>query len=268
VIQEGKQSLWVYDLKRETWNRLTSEDDPELLPTWTPDGEFIAFRAGNGLAWTRSDGSGKVELLAAVKRDSTPWSFSPDGKWLAFSLIDPRTGRDLWIVPMDRTPNGLRPGQPQPLLQDPGSQVHPALSPDGRWVAYMSDESGHYEIFVIPFSPQGPAGGGKWQVSNGGGRNPIWSRNGRELFYEGPENEVHVAAYTVKGNSFVVEKPRVWSETRLADPGNRYRGFDVSADGKRVLGLLDADDAKPETHLRVLLNVDSELRRRISMGGK
>ena len=72
VIQEGKQSLWVYDLRRETWNRLTSEDGPELLPTWTPDGEFLAFRSGNTLAWTRSDGSGKVERLAGVSRKCWP----------------------------------------------------------------------------------------------------------------------------------------------------------------------------------------------------
>ncbi|PYT24456.1 MAG: hypothetical protein DMG57_28485 [Acidobacteria bacterium] len=119
VIQDGKQGLWVYDLKRETWNRLTSEDEPEWLPTWTPDGEFIAFRSGNTLAWTRSDGSGKVERLAGVSRNAGPYSFSADGNWLAFWPLQPDS--DLWIVPVSRTSGVLRLGQPQPLLQQAGS---------------------------------------------------------------------------------------------------------------------------------------------------
>jgi len=259
VIQEGKQSLWVYDLKRETWNRLTSEEEPEWLPTWTPDGEFIAFRSGNTLAWTQSDGSGKVERLAGVSRNAGPWSFSADGKWLAFWPLQP--GSDLWIVPVERTPVSLRLGQPQPLLQQAGSKGAPAMSPDGRWLAYSSAASGRFEVYVMPFLPQGKASGHKWLVSNGGGLGPIWSRNGRELFYRGLDSRVQVAAYTVKGDSFVAGKPRFWSEKQMADIG-LSPSFDVAPDGKRVLALVAAGDAKPETILRVLLNVDSELRRR------
>jgi len=98
-------------------------------------------------------------------------------------------------------------------------------------------------------------------VSNGGGLGPIWSRNGRELFYRGLDSRVQVAAYTVKGDSFVAGKPRFWSEKQMADIG-LSPSFDVAPDGKRVLALVAAGDAKPETILRVLLNVDSELRRR------
>jgi serine/threonine-protein kinase len=259
VIQEGKQNLWVYDLKRETWNRLTSENDPEWLPTWTPDGEFLAFRSGNTLAWTRSDGSGKVERLANVSPNAGPWSFSPDGKWLAFWPLQP--GSDLWTVPVERTPGVLRLGQPQPLLQQAGSKGAPAISPDGRWVAYTSSASGRFEIYVMPFSPQSRATGRKWLVSNGGGHGPVWSRNGRELFYPGPDRRVHVAPYTIKGDSFVPEKPRLWSEKQLADTGP-LPAIEVAPDGKRVLALFASEDAKPETTLRLLLNVDSELRRR------
>ncbi len=259
VIQEGKQSLWVYDLKRETWNRLTSEDEPEWLPTWTPDGEFIAFRSGNTLAWTQSDGSGKVERLSGVSRNAGPWSFSTDGKWLAFWPLQP--GSDLWIVPAERTPGVLRLGQPQLLLQQAGSKGAPAISPDGRWLAYSSAASGRFEVYVMPFLPQGKASGHKWLVSNRGGWSPIWSRNGRELFYGGLDGRVQVAAYTVTGDSFVAEKARFWSEKQMADVG-LSSSFDVAPDGKRVLALVAAGDAKPETILRVLLNVDSELRRR------
>jgi Tol biopolymer transport system component/DNA-binding winged helix-turn-helix (wHTH) protein len=259
VIQEGKQSLWVYDLRRETWNRLTSEDDPEFLPTWTPDGEFLAFRSGNTLAWTQSDGSGKVERLAGVSPNAGPWSFSTDGKWLAFWPLQP--GSDLWTVPIERTPGVLRFGQPQPLLQQPGSKGAPAISPDSRWLAYTSDASGRFEIYVMPFSPQKTETGRKWLVSNGGGIGPIWSRNGRELFYMGADRRVHVAAYTVKGDSFVADKPRFWSDKQVADLSS-FPGFDVAPDGKRVLALFASEDPKPETILHLLLNLDTELRHR------
>jgi serine/threonine-protein kinase len=112
-----------------------------------------------------------------------------------------------------------------------------------------------------PFSPQKTAPGRKWLVSNEGGRSPVWSRNGRELFYGGLDSRVHVAEYAVKGDSFVAEKPRFWSERKVADSGSFF-GFDVAPDGKRVLALFPAEDAKPETILHVLLNVDGELRRR------
>jgi serine/threonine-protein kinase len=265
VIQEGKQSIWVYDLNRQSRYRLTSDDDPELLPTWTPDSEFIAFRSGNSLAWTQSDGSGKVERLAGVSRNAGPWSFSADGKWLAFWPLQP--GSDLWIVPAERAPGVLRMGEPHPLLQQAGSKGAPAISPDGQWVAYSSALSDGFEVFVMPFSPQGKGAGRKWLVSSGGGHSPVWSRNGQDLFYEGRDQQVHAAAYTVKGDSFVAEKPRHWSEKQMAEIGF-FSGFDVAPDGKRVLALLAAGETKPETILHMLLNVDSELRRRAPARGK
>jgi hypothetical protein len=112
---------------------------------------------------------------------------------------------------------------------------------------------------VMPFSPRAPVVGGKRQVSNEGGLGPSWSRNGRELFYQSLGGRVQVATYAVKGDSFQAERPRFWSEKKILD-------FDVAPDGKRVLALLDADDAKPETHLRLLLNVGDELRRRAAAG--
>ena len=252
VIQEGRQNVWVYDIARQTWIRVT-EGDLEWLPVWTPDGEFLAFRSGNSLAWTRSDGSGPVERLAGVSPNSGPWSFSADGKWLAFWPLQP--GSDLWTVPVERTPGVLRLGRPQILLERAGSKGAPSISPDGRWVAYTSNESGRFEIYVMPFSPEGTARSRKWPVSNEGGWAPIFSRNGRDLFYQSFDRRVHVAAYSAKGDSFVGEKSRAWSATPLGD-----MGYDVAPDGNRVLGLF-AEDTKPETLLHVMLNVDGELRR-------
>ncbi len=265
ALQEGKQNIWIYDLARETFTRLTSDAGPDNLPTWTPDGEFLAFRSGDKLAWTRSDGSGNVERLAGVSPNAGPYSFSPDGKWLAFWPLQP--GSDLWIAPVERPPGALRLGRPQVLLRQPGSKGAPAISPDGRWLAYTSDESGRFEIYVIPFSPPGnPAGGGKWPVSNGGGWAPLWSSKGRQLFYQKSGGRVEMADYTVKNGSFVAGKPGSWSDKLLAEKG-LFHGYDVASDGLRILALVAADETKPQAHLRVLLNVDEELRRRTSKSG-
>jgi Tol biopolymer transport system component/DNA-binding winged helix-turn-helix (wHTH) protein len=259
VISAGKQSLWVCNLSRETWTRVTSEDDRELLPTWTPDGEYLAFRSGDALAWTQSDGSGKVQRLAGVSRNVGPWSFSADGKWLAFWPLQP--GSDLWTVPVERTRGVLRLGQPQPLLQQAGSKGAPAISPDDRWLAYASDASGRFEIYVMPFSPRGRMTDGRWPVSNGGGHSPVWSHDGRHLFYESLDHRIEAVAYTAAGDSFAAEKPRFWSQKQMAEVGF-FPAFDVAPDGKRVLALVASEDTKPETILRVALNVDSELGRR------
>jgi Tol biopolymer transport system component/DNA-binding winged helix-turn-helix (wHTH) protein len=262
VIQDGKPDLWVYDLSQETWNRLTSDGNRVMMPTWTRDGEYLAFRSGNHLAWIRSDGSSKVDYLAGVSPNAGPSSFSTDGKWLAFWPLQDNS--DLWIVPVERTPGSLRLGQPQPLLQQAGSKGAPAISPDGRWVAYTSSESGRFEIYVMPLSPQGRAVGRKVPVSDGGGTGPMWSRNG-ELFYQSLDRRIQVAAYTVRGDKFVAEKARQWSETRLVDMGF-YRSFDVAADGKRVLALLPAEEPRAATLVRVVFNVDAELHRRARHG--
>lgn len=268
-IQDGKQHIWIHDLGRQSRYRLTSDDEPEWLPAWTPDGEFIAFHSGNTLAWTQSDGSGKVERLAGVNAgvnaNAGPWSFSNDGKWLAFWPLQPLS--DLWIVPVERTRGVLQMREPHPLLQQAGSKGAPALSPDGRWVAYSSSLGDGFEIFVMPLLAQMRATGRKWMVSSGGGHSPIWSRNGRQLFYEDFDRRVRVADCSVKGDSFVVEKPRLWCGKQLADIGFSP-SYDVAPDSKRVLALLPAAETKPETIMHVLLNVDSELRRRAPAHGK
>jgi eukaryotic-like serine/threonine-protein kinase len=152
-------------------------------------------------------------------------------------------------------------GQPQLLLQQAGSKGAPRISPDGRWVAYTSNESGRLEIYVMPFSPQGRAVGRKWPVSNRGGTGPIWAHNGRELFYQSLDRRLGVAAYAVHGDSFIAEKARHWSETRLVDTGFAP-SFDVARDGKRVVAMFAAEDSRAATLVRVLLHVDGELRRR------
>jgi serine/threonine-protein kinase len=261
VAQGGEQNLWIYELANDTMKRLTFDPETQLLPVWTPDGEFVAFRSGSSLAWARSDGSGKLEHLESASLNPLPCSFSPDGKWLAFAGDDPDTGLDLYVAPVERTAGAMRLGTPKALLRQPGGQYAPAISPDGRWVAYSSDESGRAELYVTEFSPDGMAGKGKWQVSGEGGIYAAWAGSGRQLFYRSADRHIMVETYTTKGDSFLAGKPRPWTGRRLAVAGG-FASFDVALDGGGVAGIFESPDNSAERDLRILLNASGELRRR------
>ena len=172
------------------------------------------------------------------------------------------TGFDLWTVPLESDGAGLRAGKPEPFLQTPFDERHPSFSPDGRWLAYASNESGTFQVYVRAF----PDKGGKWQISNSGGVYPVWSRNGRELFFRTEDNRIMVATYTVKGDSFVADKPRVWSEKALANVGV-IPNYDLAPDGKRIAALMPAERRKrrAQNHVTFLLNFFDELRRRTAV---
>ena len=174
--------IWVWDLARATLTRLTFDPGLERLPLWTPDGRRIAYSSQRGassgaphLSWQAADGTGQVEQLTeSASVQVFPTSFSPDGKQLMFWEETSSTGDDIAILPLE----GER--RAAPLIKTMFDEQNAEVSPDGRWVAYQSNESGEYEVYVRPF-PQ--VDGGRWQVSTGGGARPAWARNGRELFY-------------------------------------------------------------------------------------
>jgi serine/threonine-protein kinase len=253
--------IWVYQWQRDTMTRLTFSGGTSILPIWSPDGRYIVFSAPGGMFWMRADGATKPQPLTQSKNAQYPFSISADGKRLAFQEVV-GGNYDIWTVPLENDGSGLRAGKPEPFLQTPSDERHPSLSPDGRWMAYASDESGTYQIYVRAF----PDKGGKWQISNAGGVYPLWSRNGRELFFHTLDNQVMVAAYAVNGDSFAADKPRAWSEKKLADFGQvGIQNYDLAPDGKRIAALMPAEAAEARTaqnHVVFLMNFADELRRR------
>ncbi len=259
VADPGTQ-LWLYDFGRETLTRLTLEGNLSALPVWTPDGKRIAFASRTdgplNLFWRLADGSGGLERLTTSEYNHTPMSWSPDGQVLAFGEVAPRTGFDILMLRMgDRTA--------QPFLRTPFNESSPRFSPDGRWLAYASDESGRQEIYVQPY----PGPGGKWPISADGGREPVWNRNGRELFYRNGDRMMAVEIATQPG--FAAGKPRMlfdgpYELTVFAAPN-----YDVSPDGRRFLMLKHSEQgAAALTQINIVLNWSEELKRRVPPGKK
>jgi Tol biopolymer transport system component/DNA-binding winged helix-turn-helix (wHTH) protein len=269
--------LYVHDLQRGTVTRLTRDAALNRHPVWTPDGQHIVYGSDVpasddkfGIWWIRSDGSSQPEKLFGERTPLQVFSISPDGRTIAFV----RTGRDrgfeTWTLPLDLIdPDHPKPGKPEPFVRESLSQVDPAFSPDGRWIAYVSTNGAGLggQVTVRPF-PSAPSAS-KWQVSEleNGGKFPVWSRNRRELFYVNSDNRIIVVRYTANERSFVPEKPRQWSPAPLFRPANNALwNLDIAPDGRRfvVLAPPEVSSAEPATvHATILLNFFDELRRRL-----
>jgi serine/threonine-protein kinase len=255
--------ILVYDMERDNTTRLTSSEGI-ALPTWTPDGQHIVFRTPGRIFWIRSDGAGEPQRLLDDQALLVPWSFPRDGRQLTYFRRDSETGFDLWTLPLDLAdPDRPKPGKPEPFLGTLADEAVPSFSPDGRWIAYRSNESGSFEIYVRPF----PAGkGGKWQISDGGGVYAFWSPTSHELFYETNDGRIMVTEYSAAGGSFAPGKRRLWSDK----PGffSGFLNMDLHPDGKRFIVLDNADTAKGPPRIVFLLNFFNELTRRIPPEGK
>jgi Tol biopolymer transport system component/tRNA A-37 threonylcarbamoyl transferase component Bud32 len=263
-IRDGtKTDIWTYELERDTLTRLTFGGTNDY-PFWTPDGQRIVYSSQDkggppNLWWIRADGGGAPERLSESKSPQFFGSWRPDGKVLAFMQVNPETSYDIMTLSVEGDEkSGWKPGEPKPFLNSRFTEVTPAFSPDGRWLAYASAESGFPEVYVRPF----PGPGGKWQISNGGGVRPEWSRNGRELFYSTVgDTQVMVASYSASGDSFRADKPQLWSPGQFAATGNSAN-FVLDPDGKRFAGFVDATSSGT-THIDIVLNWLEELKRRV-----
>jgi serine/threonine protein kinase len=259
--------IWIYDIRRDTLSPLTGERNG-THPVWTPDGQYIVYQAPDGIRYSRADGGGGGQPLTENKEFQYPSAFSPDGKRLAFYQGGAQ-GFDLWTMPVEREGEKLKAGMPELFQHTSYGERGASFSPDGRWLAYSSNESGSSQVYVRAF----PDKGGHWQVSSDGGTSPIFSRNGKELFFfDVPDDRIMVASYSVKGGSFVGEKPRAWSEQSVALTMGGAVGaqYDLALDGKRIaVATYAAGSAQQDAgHVIFLENFIDELQRKAPLKDK
>ena len=262
AIEGSNFDIWVWDIARAVKTRLTTGPELDGVALWSPTGEDVAFnsfRAGNSDIFLRqADGGGEAKVLPATPRNESLTDWSRDGKYLLYWLDDPETGADLWYL--ERNEDGSA-WEPHPFLRTPFNKRAAKFSPDGRYVAYVSDESGEWEIYVRPF----PQGGRRSTVSSNGGTQPRWSRDGKELFYV--EGGTLVAVSVSSGPTFSVGSARrLFEHPGLRDnPGKAsYPQYDVSADGRQFVlpERVDLGEEAPKPSIRVVQNWFEQFRDR------
>jgi serine/threonine-protein kinase len=255
VVLGSGGDLVVYNRLRDTTERLTSGGGFQY-PLWTQDGRFVVFHGPGGIYWTKADGGSMPRPLIESPVAKYPWAFTADGARLSVQEMNAATSDyNVLTLAITRDDGGLHAAALEPFLSTQAREGHPAISPDGRWIAYFSDASGTRQVFVRAY----PDRGSQWQISNGGGVYPTWSRAGKELLYRTDDNRVMAVSYTAAADAFVAGKPRPWTERRLANVG-QWRNFDTSPDG-RIVALLPVEQRDADHRIVFVENFLDQLQR-------
>jgi len=262
-IRDGEEAdIWIYEWARDTMYRLTSNPGQDVSPVWSPNGRWIAFASTRGdqrtpnLFAQRADGTGDVQRLTESAVPQFPTSWHPSGRYLAFNDTSGRTHVSIVELQGDEA-SGWKPVKTSALQDSSSIQANAAFSPDGRWLAYVSAETGSLEVYVRPF----PGPGGRVRVSTSGGQHPMWSRARSELLYRAPtDSALMVAPYRVEGETFNVAKPSRWSATAIETRGP-FRNLDLHPDGQRFAVMTAAADERKRDHVTLFLDFANELRR-------
>jgi eukaryotic-like serine/threonine-protein kinase len=271
AIEDQEFDIWTWDFARESLARLTFGSSSDWLPRWTPDGRRIVFRsdrAGQANLYSiASDGVGPVERLTTSNNDQYPNSITPDGTALLFCELRPKTGFDILRLPLAASQGTGRPtpsdegrSQSTSLESSPSAEYSANISPDGRYFAYQSGESGgRFAIYVRPFPN---ASQGLWQISTEGGTAPVWARTGRELFYLDESNTLMAVPVQTSGPNFSFGRPAKVFDTKYS--GDFY-SYDVTPDGRRFLMMKEstAGDRSHPPNMVIVLNWHEELKRRV-----
>lgn len=256
MIAGANNHIWRYDMTRGPWTQLTFKEN-NLVPVWTPDSEQLTFqssRGGGGLFSMRADGSGEVELLTTSEYFQMPGSWSPDGNVLVFTELHPQTKNDILTLQVGED-------NPSSFLVTEYNEYSPVFSPDGNWIAYMSDEYGKYEVFVRPY-PFVP--GVKYQISDKGGTEPVWNPKGHELFYQNGEKMMVVAIETMP--AFKPESPQLLFTGQFI-PNIYLQSYDYDPDGDRFL-MIKSEGERTINKINVVVNWFEELKEKFRIEKK
>jgi eukaryotic-like serine/threonine-protein kinase len=258
MLDGVNRDIWLYDFARGTTTRFTFGPGVDTEAAWSSDGAMIIYKSGpesttaGDIYQKPTNGAGKEELLLRVGKDLRIQDWSRDGKLLAYipDIADPKTNADLWLLPLD----GDR--KPVPYLATQFRETNSQFSPDGKWMAYRSNESGQDQVYVQPV----PATGAKFQISTSGGGRPRWRRDGKELFYEAADGKLMAVAIKI-GASIEAGVPQPLFDFPTAlEAGIHQFYYQPSADGQRFLVNAPSVDSSP-TPVTVVLNWQAGLKR-------
>jgi eukaryotic-like serine/threonine-protein kinase len=237
--------VWVADLKRNIRTRVTLGTSLSAAPVWSPDGDRIVYSYSSPQTGIRdlyvknSSGAGKEETILGSAVNKFPLDWSRDGRYILFDAVDPKAKSiyvfDIWVLPLfgDR--------KPFPYMQTRFDETDGAFSPDAHWVAYESNESGTYEIYLSSF----PAAGNKWQVTQGGGSQPRWKGDSSGIYYRTPDERLMEVSVKADGSTLEIGKPHELFQTEMADATPGDRAYSVAPDGKRFLVVKPVHEASP-----------------------
>jgi hypothetical protein len=242
----GRMEIWMIDAVRGSASRFGPEDRDESDPIWSHDGAWLAFARGRRHVFRRAVATGEEEALVTGDHRKYPTSWSTDGQSLFFFANDPATQGNLWMLPL--TPERV----PVMLVGGAGMEGEGAISPDGRWLAYDSDESGRYEVYVC----QVTAPDRVFKISDGGGWSPKWRRDGRELFYQAEDRPAIMSVTVDAAGAFQATRPM-----RLFETAEVVRGYDASSDGQRFILNLGTAPDRAASALTVVLDWPALLQR-------
>jgi Tol biopolymer transport system component len=258
---QGNSDVWLLDA-RGVLSRFTFDSAIDTTPVWSNDGRRLAFRSNrNGqydMFQKAASGAVDEQPLLITAENKAPQDFSPDGSTLLYTVLAQKTGSDLWALPLDGSK------KPFPVLQSPFDEMDAQFSPDGRWIAYESNQSGRLEIFVRPF----PQSAGQWQVSTAGGTQPRWRADGKELYYVARDGRLMATpiAPTADGQALTPGAPEALFLVRLASGTNvtvgTYTGrpqYAVARDGRFLVNV--AVDAEATPPIAIVLNWDAQFRK-------
>ncbi len=255
--------IWTYDLARRVASQLTFADGFARHPLWMPGGKYLLFRGAEGLFVVAADGSRKPRLVLKLNSfpDDIPETISPDGRELAFVREGKNTERDIWMVPLNGEGETLRAGEAKPFIDSAADEINPSFSPDGKWLAYSSTQSGTFTIYVR--SVQGSEA--TWQVSAEEGFLPQWSPQGKQIiFHSGQNDRLLAASYSVNADVFVPGDVTPFGGNVDVPPNGSDPVYAFSPTGNRLVAVLEASEAKgvrPHPNYFLILNFLQEIKR-------